>query len=347
MSVPQYPHGGSTPPRPNPRDMGQASGADASRPPGIFDIPWEGQPDYSQADMNDRGFPSGIPPQNEWGPPGNAGGYAHKEDDAFAHDPEVYPQNGQMPPPADPQDTDPAKRKLRILVIVLIIAFVLWLLVFQVFVIRRVNVSGTTAEIWKTVANAAGLDHSPFFFFVNENKVREGVESNRYLIFESMQKIIPGTVNIKVIQRRPYAFFTHLGVGYVLSKDGMILEKTRELRDGENLMKVIGLALPDHQSPGTLPASNNPSQTETMLELFNELAVWQLAKDIDSIDIAESLNLTLLTIDGYTINLGDENSLHAKVGTVAAVVSELRRRHMTGGIIEATRPGEATYRAEQ
>lgn len=347
MSFSRHPQGDNLPPCPQPPDLRQGSRPDLSRPPGIFDVPDRAQPSLSPQGIPDSRAPLDIPLQNEWGAPENTDKDAQEENRGFFADPHGFRQDGQSPPQASPQEDDPVKRRLRLWVSGLIVVFVLWLLASQVFVIRRVNVSGTSAEIWQTVAKAAGLDHSPFFFFVNEDKVRQGVESNRYLIFESMGKILPGTVNIKVIQRRPYAFFTHLGVGYVLSKDGMILEQTRELRDGENLMKVVGLSVPGHQSSGSFIAGIYPTQIEMLLELLEELAIWEFDKEIDTLDIAESLNLTLWTVDGYTINLGNDNQLHAKIGTVASVVSELRRRQMTGGVIEATRPGEATYRAEQ
>ena len=348
MPVPYRPQDEHLSSRPQPPGSGPDSGFARPRPPGLFDVPGGAQPYAPQFDAPDSGAPFGAPRQYEQDTVlDNPGEYMRAENSGFIPESDPYARDGQLPPETGDREEDTSKRKLRQLIIAVSVLFVLWLLFFQVFVIRKVNVSGTSAEIWKTVAKAAGLDHSPFYFFVNESKVREGIESNRYLIFESMEKIIPGTVNIKVIQRRPYAFFIHLGVGYVLSKDGMILEKTRELKVGENLMKVVGLAVNEHQSPGSIPASTDPSQTEVLLELFEELDAWDFASQVDTLDISKSLSLTLLTKDGYTINLGSDSQLHAKIGTVASVVNELRRRQMTGGIIEATRPGEATYRSEQ
>lgn len=346
MSIPREPQGDHASPRARPPGLGREPGAVPPRPPGIFDVPGRGQGPFSQPEIRESGYQAEMPPQYETGLAENEG-YARQNADGPLPEPGSFPPEGQLPPEGSVEEQPPARRGLRLLVTAMIAVFVLWILIFQVFVIRRVNVSGTSGEIWQTVAKAAGLDHSPFYFSVNEERVRQGVESNRYLIFQSMEKIIPGTVNIRVIQRKPYAFFTHLGVGYVLSRDGIILEQTRELRDGENLIKVVGLAVWGQQSPGSAPASSDPSQAETLFELFEELAVWDFDRQVDTIDIAETLNLTLRTVDGYTINLGNGSQLHAKVGTVASVVNELRRRQMTGGIIEATRPGEATYRVEQ
>jgi cell division septal protein FtsQ len=161
-----------------------------------------------------------------------------------------------------------------------------------------------------------------------------------------MEKIFPGTLNITVIERKPFAFFTHLGVGYILAQDGIILEKTRELRDGSGLILVNGLAVWGQQALGTLPASTDLVQAEILVDLFEQLSVWGFEDQLNNIDITQSMNISMQTKDGFTINLGTAEQLHAKVGTVASVVNALRSRQMSGGIIEATLPGEATYRAQ-
>lgn len=245
-----------------------------------------------------------------------------------------------------PQD-QAASRVPKFLLAILVIAALVLLLRYQVFTIRHVVVSGNRLVSIQEVARAAGADRGLFYFTVNEDAIRRGINANRYLVFERMEKIIPNKLHLIVRERRPFAFFTHLGVGYVLAQDGIILEQTRELKDGSGLMHINGLAVWGQQAPGALPASTDPAQAETLLNLLHELELWGFEAQVVSVDIAQSLNLSLHTRDGYAINLGDNTQLHAKIGTVASVVNELRRQGMSGGIIEAARPGEATYRAQQ
>ena len=272
-------------------------------------------------------------------------GYADQLKPLDQHDQE--PADGlQQTDSDDSFDKRNHSRVPKLLGTILIAAGLLFFLRYQVFTIKNVHVTGVRSIPWQTVAKAAGLDQSLLFFTLDEEAVRNGIDSNRYLIFESMEKIFPNTLAIKVTERRPFAFFTHLGVGYILAQDGMILEQTRELRDSKELMTVNGLAVWGQQTPGSMPSSTDPAQAEGMNLLFKELSIWGFDAEINSIDIAQSLSISVQTRDGYTINLGSADQLHAKVGTVASVVNELRRRQMTGGIIEATLPGEATYRAE-
>lgn len=217
---------------------------------------------------------------------------------------------------------------------------------YEVFTIRHVRVFGTQQVTWQEVARSAGLDRRPFFFTLGEDEVRRGIGANRYLVFEGMEKVFPNTLVLRVRERKPFAFFTHLGIGYVLAQDGMVLEKSRDLSKGAGLAQVSGLSVWGELDPGTFPQTTDPLKVDGLRELLGELAAWGMDSQVQAVDVAQSFNLSLLTRDGYTVNLGDRERLGAKIGTVQSVITELRRRQMTGGIIEAAVPGEATYRAE-
>lgn len=104
------------------------------------------------------------------------------------------------------QGSPRARKRLRMALGLVIALALVWVLRFQVLTIRNIHVSGTSLEIWQSVAKVAGLDRSPFYFSVNEEKIREGINANRYLVYQSMEKVFPGTLNIQVLQRRPFAF---------------------------------------------------------------------------------------------------------------------------------------------
>ncbi len=260
------------------------------------------------------------------------------------------PPEPDLPPREEPQDGrdqeggQTRSRLPRIVAYVLIVLGVFFFLRYQVFSISNIRIIGIRNVSRETVIRAAGLDRGLFYFLVNEEAVRNGVNANRYLIYEGMETVFPNAMVLRVSERTPLAFFSHLGIGYVISRDGMVLEQTRDLSSGQGLIAVSGLALWGQISPGSFPSSTDPSQAEGLISLLSELTAWGFGTQVRSVDVAHSLNLSILTFDGHTVNLGSAEQLHAKIGTVQAVVSELRRRQMPPGIIEAAEPGEATYR---
>lgn len=293
-----------------------------------------------------------IPPETGRKPQPDPASFApwQQEDQHVAQEPGMQMETG----PAFTSEThleeemEPVKQVtplMKTLLGLLVVLGFLLILRYFVFTIRNIHITGLRAMDQQQAIRLSGLDRGLFYFTLGEDQVKDSINKNRYLQFEGMEKIFPNGLAVKVMERYPFAFFTHLGVGYVLAQDGMILEQTRDLRMGEDLILVNGLAVWGQQSPGAFPASTDPAQTDGMIALFSKLLLWGFDTQIKSIDIAQSLNISMQTDDGYTINLGSEDNLHAKIGTVFSVVNALRQRQMTGGTIEATLPGEATYQA--
>ena len=86
---------------------------------------------------------------------------------------------------------------------------------------------------------------------------------------------------------------------------------------------------------------------EALVALVKELTDQGYSAQVKDINVADESNLIMTTQDDYTVRLGDAENLRAKIGTVRAVIEELKRRSLTGGILEASIPGEATYRAPE
>ncbi|MGI6688493.1 MAG: cell division protein FtsQ/DivIB [Christensenellales bacterium] len=264
--------------------------------------------------------------------------------------PPVYEQQWQQEP-YDEEVLSPEGNSIRraltmigVLVGLVILAFVLR---YYVFTISHVRVVGNRAIPWQEVARAAGLDRKLLYFTVNEAEIESGIKANRYLDYQGMEKVFPNTLILYVRERSPSAFFTHLGVGFVMAEDGMILEKTRDIRMRQGLIEVSGLAIWGQLESGMFPVGGRPGQLEALVALVKELTDQGYSAQVKDINVADESNLIMTTQDDYTVRLGDAENLRAKIGTVRAVIEELKRRSLIGGILEASIPGEATYRAPE
>ena len=251
---------------------------------------------------------------------------------------------GQEPQEVEQQPMSPGKRIMIISSVLIMIVSFAFILRSVVFTIRNIRVIGTHDVPWQEVALSAGLGPSSNYFSIKEDRLREGINSNRYLIYERMQKIFPNTLILYVKERRPVANIHYIGVSYIMADDGVILSKSRQL-DHKQLMTVSGLALRDIRE-GKSPLSTKIGQIETCINLANELNDQGFSEQVLDINLSEPSRIYLTTRDGFSVHLGDGSFLRAKIGTARAVIEELRRREYTGGVIEATVPGEATYRPD-
>ncbi|MGI6695888.1 MAG: cell division protein FtsQ/DivIB [Christensenellales bacterium] len=264
--------------------------------------------------------------------------------------PPVYEQQWQQEPYDEvvlPHEGNSIRRALTMIGVLVGLVILAFVLRYYVFTISHVRVVGNRAMPWQEVARAAGLDRKLLYFTVNEAEIESGINANRYLDYQGMEKVFPNTLILYVRERSPSAFFTHLGVGFVMAEDGMILEKTRDIRMRQGLIEVSGLAIWGQLESGMFPVGGRPGQLEALVALVKELTDQGYSAQVKDINVADESNLIMTTQDNYTVRLGDAENLRAKIGTVRAVIEELKRRSLTGGILEASIPGEATYRAPE
>ena len=160
--------------------------------------------------------------------------------------PELYQPNGpvQPQPQEDPQEPQqPMTPERRILIIVsflLIVVSAAFLIRGLVFSIRSVKVIGLHKISWQEVARSAGITSSSNYFALDEKRIRDGINANRYLVYERMQRVrracwccMSGSAG-----RSPASLYRDR---YIMADDGVILERSRELSDYSGLIPSLAL----------------------------------------------------------------------------------------------------------
>ena len=86
------------------------------------------------------------------------------------------------------------------------------------------------------------------------------------------------------------------------------------------------------------------AQLEAYKSVVEEIDLQGIRKEIAELNFSSLDSIYLVTVDGYTVNIGNAEELQGKIGTMRAVLKELRQRGLKGGMVEATVSGVATYR---
>ncbi|MGI6738675.1 MAG: cell division protein FtsQ/DivIB [Christensenellales bacterium] len=259
--------------------------------------------------------------------------------------------NGAPQMPIEPLDEDNqpsisprlkfAVRVISILVISISIAFILR---ETVFTINNVAVVGNINIPNEIVLSSAGINSSSNFFNVNEDEIARNIDSNRYLKYLSMEKRFPNGLTIYVKERIPAACINYIGIMYILADDGVVLETTKSSDITGGLVSITGLDI-QNIHVGSLPEVRKIERLASCIDLLRELIEQGVINNVSLISFTDT-NIYLSLRDNYTVNLGDGNYLRAKIGTARGVLIELRKQNLSNGIIEATKPGEATFRPE-
>lgn len=222
------------------------------------------------------------------------------------------------------------------------------LLLFQLFLIRNIKIVGLNRISKEEALRNAGLESqkSKFFFSVKSENVKEGINHNRYLKFMDMEKILPNTLVINVKERVPCAYFSYLGIGYLIADDGMILEKVKSSFQNQSYPCISGLSLKENLKPGMIPQSTRPGQMNALTAMLQELTGDGYLSKISAINIADPSSIYFSVKSGFLVHIGKIDMLNAKLVTVEAVIQILEQNNVKSGLLEATIPGAVTYRPE-
>lgn len=260
------------------------------------------------------------------------------------------PGGGQNPDPQRGSSYEaaarPSRRGLYTVVAVLVLltaaAFIVRSDLFRVW--KKAEVIGLVDYDADWVLSLAGISEETTYFGVSEKKIAAGIARDRYLVYHDYEKIWPDRLTLWVTERVPRVNFIYHGVQYVLAGDGMVLESSTALNLANGCVKLTLSGVRDVRV-GEKVMFQSDEQLRAMQSLLEELELQGVLGKLSELNLYDLDNIYLVTLDGYTANIGRAEELRAKIGTVRAVVAELRRRGLWGGIIEATVPGQASYRS--
>ena len=211
-----------------------------------------------------------------------------------------------------------------------------------VFRIRRIAVIGNSRVTWNEVVEAAGLENGISYFAVNEEQIRANVERNRYLILEKLEKEFPSGLTLYVRERTVCANVKVMGVAYLLDEEGVVLERPADNQLMDNVPVITGLQAREVRL-GKVIVPNTARQLAAYTGLVGELIRQGYLGEVSELNLADPDSLYMITRNGYTVHLGNDEELRAKIGTVRGVVAKLLQMQKTGGVIEASTPAVATY----
>lgn len=238
----------------------------------------------------------------------------------------------------------PVRRGLFTVIAVIIMLVVAGFVVHnRLYRITEIEVRSIKTIPFHEVAALAGIDGNTSSLSLNEEKVREGINSNMYLNFQGMEKVGRNKVILYVKERSLTANVLYNGLQYVVSEDGMVFSCTSAFHLDNDCVTVSGLDIRDIRV-GSVMICQNEAQLDAYKKVIEEIDLQGIRGEISELNLSSLESIYLVTNDAYTVNIGNAEDLQGKIGTTRAVLKELRARGLKGGMVEATVSGVAAYR---
>ena len=241
-----------------------------------------------------------------------------------------------------------AKRTIATAVVLIVVLTVLIVLAFsQVFVVRDIMVVGNRNLLREEIITLSGVRTGDRWFSITNERLRERLESNRYIEYVGREFDYRGTLTIRINERLGLAVVFEGGLYYVLDAAGMALECT----GGEYPVSVAGprvTGLEIDTNSRVIVGEKMPVRDakvlETMQNVLRELEEIGLLSQISQLSLANLENIYAMTADGAKIELGDADNMLVKLAIAREVIAQRKDMgDLQGAKIDVSNAKNAHY----
>lgn len=206
-----------------------------------------------------------------------------------------------------------AKKRLSALLVLLGLGVLALLAGYFTFLIQSIDVVGyTTRYTQEDLIAASGLKRHRHILQQDLDKARADLEKDPYLN-TTVKYVFPNRIRITVEERNragAVAWGPNKEYIAVIDREGVVLESDASNYAG--LPLVQGLIITG-ANPGTRVGDPADEQVQSMLDVLSTLEELGLADKIKTVDLTETMGISLYTPDGYRIEVGDTSDLLTKL----------------------------------
>jgi len=269
----------------------------------------------------------------------NTGSYAAAPDSA---NPQPYP--GAVFPAAPVRRS--GKLVPRLIAFIIVIIVLLILLQSLLFRVNTVYIIGNDTVAAEHIVALSGLTKGDSIVSLSADTIRKKLESDHWITLIDMYKQYPGTVYLVVDEREVVAVLQYLGIEYTLDIDGMVMAEYPDMDyDGDGIPVVYGFDIGSATVGQELSVSNS-AQLTAYSAIVTELSIQRYTDQIKSINVNSISSLSLQTVNGITVELGNSDYMRAKIGAMRTDIAYLQQLGEASGVLDVTMPEDGKFKRE-
>lgn len=225
---------------------------------------------------------------------------------------------------------------ISIIIFVCVLAFVL----YKLFQVREITVKGCETFDSEYIISLSELEYEQSIFVVDEQKILDAVDIEAYIKPLAVTIRYPDCVDIVIEERKKAACIEKEGALLIIDREGYLLEVITQTHDVK-YPKVSGLHLNEFTVGERLevPADYKLGVLSNVLYEANISGI-----SLVKIDIELAADIIIEIEQGYTIEVGDDANLAAKLELVKSSIQKLDTMGKNGGILDVSVVSQAYYR---
>lgn len=200
--------------------------------------------------------------------------------------------------------------------IILCIGIGIFITKSNVFIVKKVSVLGNPIMSGEDVKANTEYLLGQNIFFINEGNIIKEAKKNPYVEDVTVTRQFPKQVNIKVTEKQGVYYAKKDGQYYVLSGQGLLLEKTDNI-DNRKLIDITGLDIGDVDLGSEISDNHRIMK---VLRVFSEIAKVNPSNfNIDSVDMSDLMNIKVY-IGDVEGKLGNDDNIPEKMNKLIHII---------------------------
>lgn len=200
------------------------------------------------------------------------------------------------------------------------------------FEVDAIEVHGNSLLTVDEIVSVGGLVTGTNIFRVHLDEAGEKLATLPLIKKAHLERRFPSTIIVAVDERKPLVLLNIEGVFWDVDEDGVVLRQQTVSTEG---LPVVTGAKPDSQD------------LQKALRVASELT-GELKEQLSEIHVSEGYRITLYTVDGIQVHLGQAGRLQLQGMILAEVLETVRKSGKTVEYIDLAEPDKAVikYREE-
>lgn len=243
------------------------------------------------------------------------------------------------------QKRETIPRNLLNLIIVISMSLILALILvamYNQYVVETINVVGNDEIKYHDITQLCGVDYKESMLSVKEEEIIETFESQQPMIeVTAVKKIWPNVLEIYVKERPPICFIILKGSQKcALIGEGNICLSIVDIYLEGDLPRIYGIDV----GTGKLGKEITDGETrklEVLKEMIDAMIETDCISEIESINIGNTTSITMISVHGIPIEMGDAANLNTKLANVKVMLNVLVSQNNTDVTLIVTGDGNA------
>ena len=252
-------------------------------------------------------------------------------------------KNKAMYDAARRQDRKRTRRTVFYVCLLLAVTIVFTFVCAMVFLkVKNINISGNKVYSTEQIMEYVPIENNQNIYSFNADEIESNIlTAFPYIKYINITRDLPTTVNIRIIEEKPYYAANIAGDAYIISADLKVLE-CRPNTSIKNLgLAEIKLSNVRRCIVGSQIEFVSTRDLQALTALYDNFKANYIQSKIKSVDFSSRFDITFNYDNRFKVYIGDTDDLQIKMLFLVSIIDELDPT--ATGTINISNPREASY----